>query len=95
MDPATYWRLRYLQAVSETALAQAAVAELRYREALREAGVDPAVAYRWDDSQPALVPVALAAGEDRHADHEPPVDGLASPAVASGPAAPAITEPMR
>lgn len=65
MDPATYWRLRYLQATSETALAQAALAEARYREALRAAGVDPAVVYRWDDAAPALVPVAE---ESRRAD---------------------------
>jgi hypothetical protein len=63
MDAATYWRLRYLQATSETVLAQAALAEARYREALREAGVDPTVPYRWDDATPALVPVE----ETRHA----------------------------
>ncbi len=58
IEPATYWRLRFLQAASETVLAQAALAEARYREALREAGVDPTVPYRWDDGAAALVPVA-------------------------------------
>lgn len=59
LDPAVYWRLRYLQAESETASVRQQLAEARYQLALAHAlaphGGDPRTAYRWDDARCALV----------------------------------------
>lgn len=57
LDPAVYWRLRYLQAESEKAMLAAAAAESRYRMGLVAAGVPPEVEHQWHDATTALVPV--------------------------------------
>jgi hypothetical protein len=57
MDPATYWRLRYLQAEAEKSMLVAAHHESRYREALQAAGIDPAVPHTWHDEATTLTPV--------------------------------------
>lgn len=62
LDPAAYWRLRYLQAESEKAMLAAAAAESRYRLALAAAGVPPEVEHQWHDGSTSLVPVAGGAG---------------------------------
>lgn len=59
LEPAVYWRLRYLQADGEKHSAAAALAEMTFRAALAAAGV-PATEHRWDDAQTALVPVGAA-----------------------------------
>jgi hypothetical protein len=63
MDPATYWRLRYLQAESEKAMLAAALAEGRYRAALTAAGVSPEVEHQWHDATTSLVPVEPVGGD--------------------------------
>lgn len=57
LDPATYWRLRFRQADSETAAARLEVARLRLELEASAAGVPPSGSYRWDDATCALVPV--------------------------------------
>lgn len=60
LPPAVYWRLRFLQAESEKAMAEAAARELRFRSALLEAGVPAHVEHRWQDHDTSVVPLHAA-----------------------------------
>lgn len=55
LDPAVFYRLRWMQAESEAAGLRADVASLRFREALMRAGADPDIAYAWRNADTTLV----------------------------------------